>query len=401
MGFRSWAGLAGSRPKMTARLKQLTELAQAGGLKRPHIKQQNDFTAPKVTSLCRAIETIHGNGAFRQADDEAIQAIVERLPAGDFTVKSVKKNLLPDLRAAGLVTELRMEGGSPVCTLSPLGRRLAGGTEQETAFRQGCENLLDHGGVFNLEAFRQTEERVGNLDLETELLLYLLVTFNFPSDNHDCDETIVAFRALDRGEQAEYLNGLEHLISAHGFAESGGKTSWTNLTNQCRQVRIVLEQLDRTSSGKDGSNDDVGLASVWREIEVRRGQPAFRQEVLRRFDGRCPVTGCECDTVLEAAHIVPWSREKSMDGGRGILLRSDIHTLFDRNLMTIDPTSLKISIAGAARAHYAEYHGKTLPHPRSKSHTRDLRNALRDRLKEWDQHAAHAGTKDPDQTASA
>ncbi len=63
---------------------------------------------------------------------------------------------------------------------------------------------------------------------------------------------------------------------------------------------------------------------------LQRNQAEFREMLLAR-DGSCAVTGEACHDVLEAAHIVA-----ARDGGQevpenGILLRADLHRLYDAN----------------------------------------------------------------------
>jgi putative restriction endonuclease len=72
-------------------------------------------------------------------------------------------------------------------------------------------------------------------------------------------------------------------------------------------------------------------------IRPRLGQGAFRILVTDTYGRRCAVTGERTLPVLEAAHVRPYA-----DGGRhevanGILLRSDLHTLFDGGYVTITP----------------------------------------------------------------
>ena len=69
---------------------------------------------------------------------------------------------------------------------------------------------------------------------------------------------------------------------------------------------------------------------------VRPQQQQFRYGVMRAYGSVCAVTGETCMEVLEAAHIQPYVDERSNDVRNGILLRTDLHTLFDAGLLTID-----------------------------------------------------------------
>ena len=72
-----------------------------------------------------------------------------------------------------------------------------------------------------------------------------------------------------------------------------------------------------------------------RTVSLRQGQPEFRQNLISLY-GRCMVTGCMDLQVLEACHIVPYSSSHDNSMTNGLLLRADIHTLFDGDLLTID-----------------------------------------------------------------
>jgi len=101
-----------------------------------------------------------------------------------------------------------------------------------------------------------------------------------------------------------------------------------------------------------------------REIVERRGQPDFRKKLIAAYSGRCAVTGCDAEAALEAAHIVPYNGPKSNHVTNGLLLRADIHTLFDLDLIGIDPKSMAICVALALKATvYAEFDGQKVLRP--------------------------------------
>jgi predicted restriction endonuclease len=69
--------------------------------------------------------------------------------------------------------------------------------------------------------------------------------------------------------------------------------------------------------------------------------------LLKAYGGKCAVTGCNAAWALEAAHLIPYSGPSTSDVSNGLLLRSDIHTLFDLDLLGVDPNSLTIVVAPA------------------------------------------------------
>jgi len=102
--------------------------------------------------------------------------------------------------------------------------------------------------------------------------------------------------------------------------------------------------------------------SILREIKARRGQRKFRDALLKRYGKRCMITGCELADVLEAAHIWPYRGEMDNHADNGLLLRADLHTLFDLDLVAIEPATLKVLLAPALKqiTAYAPLDGQQL-----------------------------------------
>jgi HNH endonuclease len=71
------------------------------------------------------------------------------------------------------------------------------------------------------------------------------------------------------------------------------------------------------------------------EVRPRLGQGGFRIMVTDAYERRCAVTVEKALPVLEAAHIRPLSQGGAHDVSNGVLLRSDVHTLFDLGYVTI------------------------------------------------------------------
>jgi hypothetical protein len=89
---------------------------------------------------------------------------------------------------------------------------------------------------------------------------------------------------------------------------------------------------------------DSGCADkqVWAQINRRRGQAAFRELLKKHYDKTCAISGCKTIEALEAAHIIPHSEliKKDYSCNNGLLLRADIHTLYDLNLIGVDQDGL-------------------------------------------------------------
>lgn len=101
-------------------------------------------------------------------------------------------------------------------------------------------------------------------------------------------------------------------------------------------------------------------------IMTRRGQPEFRAKLLAAYDSRCAITGCNAIEALEAAHIIPFSEDQNYALSNGILMRADIHTLFDLFLMSIEPRTFILRMAPGLVSAYGKLDGRrvTLPEGR-------------------------------------
>jgi len=69
----------------------------------------------------------------------------------------------------------------------------------------------------------------------------------------------------------------------------------------------------------------------------RLGQGSFRVLVTDLYERRCAITGEKTLPVLQASHIKPYAHDGPHDPRNGLLLRSDVHTLFDLGYVTVTP----------------------------------------------------------------
>jgi len=83
--------------------------------------------------------------------------------------------------------------------------------------------------------------------------------------------------------------------------------------------------------------------------KTRLGQQRFREAMLGRYGEACAFTGPQPPGALEAAHLYFYSENPEHDLKGGLLLRRDLHALFDRWLITIDPDTWSIRIAPELR----------------------------------------------------
>jgi putative restriction endonuclease len=101
--------------------------------------------------------------------------------------------------------------------------------------------------------------------------------------------------------------------------------------------------------------------SILTSIKIRQGQSQFRQQLLKRYRGQGLISKCEVTQIIEAAHIWPYRVIQDNHSDNGLLLRADLHTLFDLNLIGINPDTLKVSISSALfNSEYKIFDGKNL-----------------------------------------
>ncbi len=97
---------------------------------------------------------------------------------------------------------------------------------------------------------------------------------------------------------------------------------------------------------------------------VREEQPKFREKILKKYNGTCVVTGCNILAILDAAHILSVEYGGDYKPNNGLLLRADLHRLFDRGLMAIDPDTGKVHFKDTGE-HYNKYDQKIVDIPKS------------------------------------
>jgi putative restriction endonuclease len=107
--------------------------------------------------------------------------------------------------------------------------------------------------------------------------------------------------------------------------------------------------------------------------KMRLGQGAFRATVMEAYDKRCAISGEKTLPVLDAAHIKPYAEAGPSVIGNGLLLRSDLHTLFDKHYLTVNADNLVIEVSPRIRKEfsngkeYYRFHGQALNRPKDKA----------------------------------
>lgn len=115
---------------------------------------------------------------------------------------------------------------------------------------------------------------------------------------------------------------------------------------EIRQLELSAEREKIESEGYfDVESLEDARQRITASIVKRQGQAEFRRQLLKAYEGRCPITGCDLESVLEAAHIIPYQGAATNHPTNGFPLRADIHTLFDLHLLSIQPNTYEVVIA--------------------------------------------------------
>lgn len=114
--------------------------------------------------------------------------------------------------------------------------------------------------------------------------------------------------------------------------------------------------------------DDFNLVSEPRIVKPsitnsRDGQGEFKGKILRAYDNRCTISGEIIPELLEAAHIQEYRNKSSNHVQNGLLLRIDLHKLYDSGLIYIDENYTVHVSPQISSSHYRQYHGKLINLP--------------------------------------
>jgi len=127
---------------------------------------------------------------------------------------------------------------------------------------------------------------------------------------------------------------------------------------------FLMQQEEERGEAFDPKNISDGRKRIIAAVVRRLGQQAFRRKLLSAYAARCAMTQCKTLWVLEAAHITPYRGLKTNAVSNGLLLRADIHTLFDLALISIEPKKLVVKVStllGGSEYEALDGRGPALP----------------------------------------
>lgn len=160
---------------------------------------------------------------------------------------------------------------------------------------------------------------------------------------------IVRYRSVAPGDRSDFSIGCRILTQPFFFEESDWipvPASWSpNIvsskiysTSQDEGLRLWHDVSDCLKKGRENRvADDIPQYGEPQTVRPRLGQGAFRVLVTDIYGRRCAVTQERTLPALDAAHIRPYSDGGKHEAHNGLLLRRDIHHLFDTGYVTVTP----------------------------------------------------------------
>jgi len=168
----------------------------------------------------------------------------------------------------------------------------------------------------------------------------------------------------------------------------GGALAWAN----------VLDPNEAYTPGVTGEDQiAMPLEVASQAIRVRRGDGRLRAQLIRMYRGECAIAGKTPKDLLEVAYIAPYPAGDVHSLRNAILLRADLHTLWDLNLIGVEPETMQVHIAQPLAGSFYEMFDGVKLSGRSDGAGFD-RIALKER---WSHFKANAKKKGKSTSASA
>jgi len=150
-----------------------------------------------------------------------------------------------------------------------------------------------------------------------------------------------------------------NIVSGKGFSTDGadGRYLWDAVSDRIAGPADVVAAAEPTPR--------YGAPSL---IKPRLGQGAFRLAVTDSYQRRCAISGEKTLPILDAAHIQAYEAGGEHSLSNGLLLRTDIHKLFDLGYVTVAPDG-RFEVSHRLKAdfdngrHYYDLHGTPIRAP--------------------------------------
>jgi putative restriction endonuclease len=126
-----------------------------------------------------------------------------------------------------------------------------------------------------------------------------------------------------------------------------GLMLWREVTERLQQAKV--KSIGPATLAAAQQAERFGQPQI---VTPRLGQGSFRLLVADAYGKQCTMTAERTLPALEAAHIHRYSRGGDHSLSNGLLLRSDLHKLFDLGYLTIEPSTLTIRVSRTIREEF-------------------------------------------------
>ncbi len=246
-------------------------------------------------------------------------------------------------------------------------------------FKSACANFIGFRRIDD-QKYTETLKQLAESNAKAKLT---------PACEAFCSELIAAFPKM--GDAYYYRGHTRHHLGSAAGAKDDFQQALKFGTNFVDETNALLANPGRKAGGGEASpkaaSDSIASqvvakgvfagkapASVsvgaWQGVLQRRGPEEFRQKMLKTYAGKCAVSGADAEAVLEVALIDP---DGAAEPKNAILLRADLRTLFDLNLLRVHPKTRKVVLAESVQnGAYARLWARTLRPPESKDANPDF-----------------------------
>lgn len=131
------------------------------------------------------------------------------------------------------------------------------------------------------------------------------------------------------------------------FEESEAEALW----NQVKEILALNETVKSLGPATINAIESprYGQPTL---VAPRLGQGSFRTLITTAYNYRCAITRERTLPVLQAAHIRPYAEGGAHELSNGLLLRSDLHTLFDQHYITVEPNKRTLIVSRRIREQF-------------------------------------------------
>lgn len=148
-------------------------------------------------------------------------------------------------------------------------------------------------------------------------------------------------------KRSDIWPGTARLVFKNGDRDRVDHVLWADPNKPYERLEPVIQYLD------DGTEGEIERQTRFGRMSKRPEQTVFSASVRDAYNETCAVTGCATPEALEAAHIKVDERDRGGEEPRvddnsienGILLRADIHALFDAGLISLSKDGKTVDVS--------------------------------------------------------